>query len=344
MQKHYLNIHEFAAAAKEKLEPFNYAYLTGGSDDMRTVSRNETAFRAIQIRPRVLVDVREVDTSVTLFGRRWPSPVALAPVGMQGIFHPDAELATVRAAQSRRRLMMASTVSTRSYTDICAATDTPPWFQLYTTANTAQTERLIARAQSLGAEVLVLTVDVPVMGNREAHGKLLSGTMRQNSSLGNFAGEPAPDFDASITWKILPWLRERCNMRIVIKGIQTTEDALLAIENGADGIIVSNHGGRQLESDMGTIEALPEIVDAVQKRIPVLLDGGIRRGTDVFKALALGADAVCIGRPFCYGLAAEGQAGVEAVLDILQTELERNMRLAGVTSLTGLSGDYVRVL
>ena len=342
MSQRYLNIHEFAAAAKEKLEPFNYAYLTGGSDDMRTVARNETAFSAIRIRPRVLVDVRQVDTSVTLFGRQWSSPIALAPVGMQGVFHPDAELATVRAAQSRQRLMMASTVSTRSYAEICAATNTPPWFQLYTIANPAQTERLVTKAESLGAEVLVLTVDVPVMGNREAHGKLLSGTMRENSSLGNFAGEQAPDFDASLTWEILSWLRQRCGMRIVIKGIQTAEDALLALENGADGIIVSNHGGRQLESDMGTIEVLPEITAAVQKRIPVLLDGGIRRGTDVFKALALGADAVCIGRPFCFGLAAEGQAGVEAVLDILQTELERNMRLAGVTSLAGLTGDYVR--
>jgi 4-hydroxymandelate oxidase len=338
----YKNIYEFATAAQARLEPFAFHNLTGGADDNRTTARNESAYQQLGLRPRVLVDVREVDSSVTLFGKRWKSPVVLAPVGMQGLYHPDAERATARAAQARGHLMIASTVTTCSFTDICNATDTPPWFQLYTTNNLEQTRRLITTAEQLGSEVLVLTVDVPVLGNREMHRPYVEGTMRENTVLGNFAGEKPPVFDASLTWDFIRWLRGVCGMKIVIKGIMTAEDAALALEYGADGIVVSNHGGRQLECGTGTIEVLPEIAAVIQKKIPLLLDGGIRRGTDVLKALALGADAVCIGRPVCYGLAAEGQNGVEAVLDILHSEIERDMRLLGARTVGEIGVGAVR--
>jgi len=337
----YKNIWDYKSKAKENLEPFAYEYLTGGADDLRTFQRNMEAFQHFQIRPRRLVDVREVDTSINLFGKKWKSPIALAPVGMQGMFHPDAELATAKAAHSKHALLMTSTVSTLAYPQIAKVMENKPWFQLYTSSDKIVTKHLLDLAKQGGAEVIALTVDVPVAGNREKHLDLLTGNMREQHTLGNFVDKVA-DFNAGLDWSFIDWLRTNCDMKIVIKGILTKEDAALCLEHEVDGLIVSNHGGRQLESDLSTIEVLEEVVQTIQGQIPVLLDGGIRRGTDILKALAIGATKICIGRAYIYGLAADGQAGVEGVLEVLQTELERNMRLTGVTSIDQLTKQFVR--
>lgn len=299
------------------------------------------AFHHYQIRPRRLVDVSNVDTSISLFGKKWKSPIALAPVGMQGMFHPDGELATAKAADAKGHLLVTSTVSTLPFPEIANEMKDKPWFQLYTSSNIETTKHLLELAQLGEAEVIVLTVDVPVVGNREKHARILSGNMREHNVLGNFKNIEA-DFNPSLDWSFISWLKKNCDMKIVIKGIMTKEDATLCLEHEVDGIIVSNHGGRQLESDLSTIEILGEIVQTIRGEIPVLIDGGIRRGTDIFKALAIGATAVCIGRAYIYGLAAEGQQGVEGVLEILQTELERNMKIAGVTNLNDLTSNWIR--
>ncbi len=338
------NIWQYEAAAKEALPEDTWAYLFGGADDLRTKKRNSDAFRNYQIRRRVLVDVREVDSRVTLFDRELRSPVILAPVGMQRLFHSDGELATARAANDRDQLMIVSTVSHFHFRDICSQFEKPPWFQLYPTTDRTITSRLVKTAEDLGSRVLMLTVDLPVPGNRESHLSSLMEHIEGGTDMPNVAdladGETV--YDPSMTWEMINWLRSQCSMKIVLKGIVTAEDAELAIHYGADGIIVSNHGGRQLESDLASIEALPEVVAAVKGRLPVLIDGGIRRGTDIFKALALGATACCIGRAFCYGLAVGGQAGVTKVLSILDEELLRDMRLAGVTSLKQINANFIR--
>jgi len=335
-----LNIWDFKKAAQKKLATHAYDYLVGGADDLRTFNRNIEAYQHFQIRPRRLVNVSEIDTSINLFGEKYKSPIILAPIGFQELFHPEGEIPAVKAAEDKGLLAISSTVTNKSFTEICNAVKNPPWFQLYT-SNKNTTVQLLDQAQENGCKIIVLTVDAPTMGNRENHTKILSGNMRDNSSLGNFDSLPA-NFDSRLTWDFIPWFRKNYSMKIFVKGILTGEDAALALEHEVDGIIVSNHGGRQLESDLSTIEVLEEITKVIQNKIPVLMDGGIRRGTDIFKALALGATAVCIGRPYIYGLAAGGQAGVERVLEILQTELVRNMQLAGVTSIGDLNRRFVR--
>ncbi len=338
----FKNIHQYAAAAQQQLPKEAFDYLSGGSDDLRTLHRNAEAFRYFQIRPRRLVDVRQIDCSINLFGQSWKSPIILAPVGTQGLFHPDGELATARAADKTGHLMIASTVSSHSYTDIAAASSHKPWLQLYPTSNRETTKMLLQLAEQNGCTTLALTVDVPVAGNREAHLDTLNKSMNQPGYLGNFTNHTA-DFDAGLDWNFIHWLRQHSSMRILLKGIMTAEDALLALDHEVDGLIVSNHGGRQLESDLSTIECLEEIVQAVGSQLPILLDGGIRRGTDIFKALALGATAVCIGRAFIYGLVAGGQKGVEEVLELLDAELYRNMQLAGTTSIKGITRKHVQI-
>ena len=337
----YKNVWDYKQKAKDNLEPFAYEYLTGGADDLRTFQRNMEAFQHYQIRPRRLIDVREVDTSILLFGKKWKSPITLASVGMQGMFHSDGELATAKAADAKGHLLTTSTVSTLPFPQIAKVMKSKPWFQLYTSSNLDTTIHLLELAKQGGAEVIVLTVDVPVPGNREKHAKILTGNMREHNTLGNFQGREA-DFNAGLDWSFISWLKANCDMKIVIKGIMTKEDAELCLLYKVDGLIISNHGGRQLESDLSTIEVLEEVVEAIGGKIPVLMDGGIRRGTDVFKALAMGASAVCIGRPYIYGLAAEGQNGVEGVLDILQSELERNMRIAGTVDINAIRKEFVR--
>jgi len=263
-----------------------------------------------------------------------------------------------RAAKAKGHLQILSTMTTASVEDVTKAREAPIWYQLYPTARWSVTEALVRRAEAAGCPVVVLTVDLPVISNRETAAELARLDERECSvchgeSSTYFRVERKPMFDGldvsgltelnapALTWDIISRLKRVTRMQVFLKGIVTREDATLAVENGADGVIVSNHGGRAEESARGTLESLPEVVEAVSGRIPVLIDSGFRRGTDIFKALALGADAICIGRPYLWGLAAFGQPGVEAVLEILRKELALAMRLAGVTSIRGITRDFV---
>ena len=238
--------------------------------------------------------------------------------------------------------MIASSVSSSSIGEIAAAGGRPVWFQLYPTTERRITKGLLQRAEDAGSPVVVLTVDTPVLGNRERHGDYLAKMLAGGTRMGNYEGlrTDEPIIDPTMTWDMVDWLRENCSMKIVVKGIVTREDAKRCVERRVDAIIVSNHGGRQEESNRGTIECLPEVVEAATN-VPVLIDGGFRRGTDVFKALAPGARAVCIGRPYIWGLAALGAQGVALAVEILRTELVRTMQLAGTTSLRAIGARYV---
>ncbi|HLE68856.1 MAG TPA: alpha-hydroxy acid oxidase [Vicinamibacteria bacterium] len=354
-----LSVLEFEPVAKKLLPPAHYGYLASGVDDDLTLRANREAFTKIQIRPRRLVDVSKVDLSIDLFGTRWETPIVLAPVGSQMAFHPEGEVAVAKAAKAKGHLQILSTMTTASVEEVTAARGAPIWYQLYPTAKWAVTEALVRRAEAAGCPVLVLTVDLPVISHRETASELARlderdcAACHEQDASTYFRVGRKPMFDGldtsglrdldapALTWDFIDRLRSVTRMKILLKGIVTREDAKLAVERGADGIIVSNHGGRAEESARGTIESLPEVVEAVGGRVPVLIDSGFRRGTDIFKALALGADAVAIGRPYLWGLAAFGQAGVEAVLDILKKELALAMRLAGVTSIGGITRDYV---
>jgi isopentenyl diphosphate isomerase/L-lactate dehydrogenase-like FMN-dependent dehydrogenase len=354
-----LSVFEFEPLAKKALPPAHYGYLASGVDDDLTLRANREAFGRIQIRPRRLVDVTNVDLSIDLFGTRWETPIVLAPVGSQMAFHPEGEIAVARAAKAKGHLQILSTMTTASVEEVTAARGAPIWYQLYPTAKWAVTEALVRRADAAGCPALVLTVDLPVISNRETASEFARlddrdcAACHELTAATYFRVDRKPMFDGldtsglrdldapAVTWDFIARLRRLTDMKILLKGIVTREDAKLAVERGLDGIIVSNHGGRAEESARGTIESLPEVVEAVSGRVPVLIDSGFRRGTDIFKALALGADAVAVGRPYLWGLAAFGQAGVEAVLDILRKELALAMRLAGVTSIAGITRDFV---
>lgn len=339
------NVMQLKDLARAHLSREAYDFLSDGADDGLTLRANREAFTRWKIRARRLRDVTHVDTEVELLGERLASPILLAPMGSQGIWHPEAELVTARAAAARDHRLIVSTLSTEPVEAITAAVGQAPWFQLYPTTDREITRRLLARAEAAGCRVVVLTVDTPVVGNRESQRGFLQRLLESGEErLGNLEGlGPLPPLiDASMTWDMIAWLRDHTSMQVLVKGIVTHEDAVLCVQHGARGLIVSNHGGRQEESGRGTIECLPEVVEAVSGRMPVLIDGGFRRGTDVFKALALGADAVCIGRPYGWGLAAGGQAGVELALFILQEELVRIMQLVGTTAVSEIHRDHVQ--
>lgn len=353
-----LNVLDFEAAARQKLPPAHFGYLATGVDDDGTLDSNRAALTRLRIRMRRLIDVRQVDVSTELFGRRWPTPIALAPAGSQRAFHPEGELATARAARARDHLKILSTVATTSYEDVSAARGEPVWFQLYPTSDWAITERLLRRVEAAGCPVIVLTVDLLAGSNRETqarwarkdtctcagcHGGAASDYVRRKPMFDGIDVSHLTDVVEApgLTWDFVRRLRDRTRARLVLKGIVSAEDAELCLRHGIDGVVVSNHGGRAEASGRGAIECLPEVVSAVGGRIPVLVDGGFRRGTDVFKALALGARAVGIARPYLWGLGAFGQPGVERVLEILRAELELVMRQAGVTSLARLDRSFV---
>ncbi len=331
---------ELGQLAEKKMGEDRVLYLNGGADDLLTVKANVESFRRIQIRARRLVDVRTISTRLRLFDKVLDNPILLSPVANQRYFHPDGEIATAKAARKANHTMIASSLSNFSINEIASESGADIWFQLYPTTVRDVTKKLIERAEQARCEVLVLTVDSPVVGKREKFSLIDFGILKKANYDGILPGGVGI-LDAGMTWDIVGWLKKVTKMKIVLKGIVTREDAHLAYENGADGIIVSNHGGRQLESNRATIDCLPEIIDAVNDKIPVLLDGGIRRGTDIFKALALGARAVCIGRPFCWGLGTYGQKGVELTLGILKEELIRDMKLAGTPSLDKISPDHI---
>jgi 4-hydroxymandelate oxidase len=347
-----LDVFDFEAAAQRMVPPAHWGYLATGVDGDDTLRANREGFTRYQLRTRRFIDVSRIDLSTELFGMKLASPIVLCPVGSQKAFHSEGEVAVARAARARNHLQIMSTVSSSSVEDVTRARGGPIWYQLYTTDNFDVTTRLVKRAEAAGCPVVVVTVDVPAGRNTETATRFQRIDTRgcaachmvdpdgvPRAGFGNkpmFGGidlEGLAMTSASLTWDFIKRLKGVTSMKVVIKGLETREDAVLAVESGADGVIVSNHGGRATESGRSTIEALPEVVQAVAGRIPVLVDGGIRRGTDVFKALALGASAVGIGRPYIWGLSTFGQQGVERVLDIVNNELRLAMVGCGTRSL-----------
>jgi 4-hydroxymandelate oxidase len=352
-----LNVMQFEALAKEALPPAHFGYLATGNDDDLTVVRNHDAFAHYEIRSRRFVDVSHLDTSRTVFGLTWPSPIYLSAVSGQRAFHPDAELGTARAARSRSMQMMLSNVGSTAVEPVSEARGAPIWQQLYATDDWKVTEAIVRRAENAGCTAIALTVDSMPDRNNETLLRAMQSDSRVctqchiNNSHDSirrapmFAGLDLSQvheiMPSAISWDYLDRLRRLVKVKLIVKGIVTGEDAALCVKHGADAIVVSNHGGRQEETLRSTLECLPEIVAAVRGRVPVFLDGGVRRGTDVFKALALGATAVGIGRPQAWGLAAFGQSGVERVIDLLNRELAHIMRQAGTATVAGITRDHV---
>jgi isopentenyl diphosphate isomerase/L-lactate dehydrogenase-like FMN-dependent dehydrogenase len=357
--KDALSVLDFEALAHKALPPAHWGYMSTGVDDDLTVRMNREAMGHYQLRARRLVGVEKPDLSFELFGRTWDSPIYFSAVSAQRAFHPDGELATARAAKAKNVVQMLSTVASTSVEDVGKALGEPPWYQLYLPVTWDETEKLLRRVEAAGCQVLAWTIDVLGGRNAETAARLArtdtrhcltchpsgpdvnQGTSRNRTKpmLAGLSGELNP---ARADWTYLDRLKKMTRMKVLLKGIDTAEDAVLAREHGADGVVVSNHGGRATDTGRGTIDILPEVVDAVGSHIPVLVDGGFRRGTDVFKALSLGARAVGIGRPYVWGLASFGQEGVERVIDILRAELIMTMRNCGVPSAARFTRDFVR--
>jgi 4-hydroxymandelate oxidase len=338
--------------AADLLDEAAFDYIAGGAEDEITLAANEEAFRAVRFLPRVLVDVSAVDTHCRVLGREIALPIAVAPVAAHGLAHPDGEIATARAAADAGALFCLSTVSSRSLEQVAAAVpdEALRWFQLYVNEDRGFTRDLVRRAEAAGYGALVLTVDLPVLGYREREkrrGWVLDTPLGNFTGHAQAAGDALADADGgavdldqlldsrhvSLTWADLSLIRSWSSLPLVIKGILHPDDARLAVEHGAAGIVVSNHGGRQLDRVPAALHALEPVVEAVGGRAEVYLDGGVRRGSDALVALAMGATAVFAGRPFLFGLGAAGQAGVERAFEILRDELERSMALLGIRSL-----------
>jgi 4-hydroxymandelate oxidase len=348
---------DFEVAARQKLPPAHFGYLATGVDSDLTIRANQEGFLKYEIRSRRMIDTRHIDLSVRLFGTTWDSPIVICPVGSQKAFNPEGEVAVARAARSKHHLQVLSTVTTSSLEEVVAARGGPVWQQLYPTNDWSVGRAIVKRAETAGCPVLVLTVDLHDNSNRETlfrskraddrpcaacHEEGFAGSLRRKPMFDGLDISKARGlFPDDMTWDYVKRLKDTTTMKLVVKGIVTREDAQLAIEHGVDGIIVSNHGGRAEETNRSAIECLPEIVEHTAGKVPVLVDGGIRRGTDIFKALALGATAIGIGRPYVWGLAAFGQPGVETVLDILRRELTTIMRSAGTISVDRITRAFV---
>lgn len=342
---------DYEPFARDRLDPGTWAYIAGGVADERTLEWNRTAFDRLALKGRVLCDLRGGHTRLDLLGVQLPHPILVAPMGHQGLVHGEAEVATARAAAAVGALMVASTSATLDMETIAKAGEgAPQWFQLYFQNDRPLTEALVARAEAAGYRALVVTVDAAINGvrNREQRAGY---KLPQNLVPANLRHHPPPPprylkeheslvFDGILasapTWDDIVWLKSRTRLPVILKGITAAEDAILALEAGVDGIIVSNHGGRTLDTLAATIDLLPAIADAVADRMPILLDGGIRRGTDVLKALALGASAVLVGRPILHALTVAGARGVVHVLQLLATELEIAMALTGCRTLADI--------
>lgn len=343
-------------AVAEKIAAGPFGYIRSGAGGEQTLHNNRAAFEKYSIVPRFLNDVSNVDTSIHLFGKTYPTPLLFAPVGMNGMVHDEGELAVVRSAQHLNIPYIQSTVSTYALEEVAEAAPTATkWFQLYWSTNEEIAFSMAARAEAAGFEAIVLTIDTVMLGWREEDVRNQFSPLKLGYAKGNYMNDPVftaslPDdsfesyvqgvlqnvFHPTLNWEHVRELKRRTNLPILLKGILHAEDARLAIDNGIDGIIVSNHGGRQLDGVIGSLDALPAIVEIVKGQIPIILDSGVYRGMDALKALALGADAVAIGRPFVYGLALDGQHGVEKVMTNLYDELKVSIALAGVTSIKGL--------
>jgi isopentenyl diphosphate isomerase/L-lactate dehydrogenase-like FMN-dependent dehydrogenase len=345
-----LSLMDFEEAARGMLPPAHWGYMASGVDDDLTLKANREGFKHFALRPRRLVDVSRVDTSTEVFGSRWSLPLFLCPVGGQKMFHSSGEIAVARAAREKGVVQVLSSASSFGVEDVKEALGAPPWYQLYIPQKWEGTERLIKRVEAAGCPVLVWTVDLLGGRNMETAERYRRLDTRKCSAChtsprGGRTFEELPMFTgidggmnpSSATWEWVDRLRKLTTMKIVIKGLDTREDARLAREHGADGILVSNHGGRATETGRGTIDALGEVVDAVGGQIPVFVDGGFRRGSDVFKALALGARAVGVGRPYLWALSVFGQAGISRVVDIMRAELQLTMRQCGTPTVRDIT-------
>src|SRR2546427_1702209 len=353
----FTNLAELEDLARAKLERATFDYIAGGADDEVSLRRNREAYGKWALRPRVLVDVSKRDTSTTVLGTNVSMPILVAPTSFHGLVHPQGEIATATGTAAAGTLMVVSTIGTTSLEEIAATGPAPRWFQLYVYRDRKVTEDLVRRAAKAGYRAICLTVDTPLLGRREKDERnrftLPPGMGIANLKLAGLEGMPEAErgyalakyvadlLNESLTWKEIGWLRVIIRLPVLLKGIMTAEDAKLAAEHGVAGIIVSNHGGRQLDSTLGTLDVLPDVVRGVAGRAEVYLDGGVRRGTDVLKALALGAKAVLVGRPVLWGLAVGGADGVQAVLNHLRSELDLAMALAGRPHLAEVDGSLV---
>jgi 4-hydroxymandelate oxidase len=353
-----LNVFDFEEPARRKVSTAHWAYMASGVDDDATLRANREIFKHVQLRPRRLHDATLVDTKVQLFGATYDSPIFLCPTGGEGSFFADGELAVARAARARGTLQCLSTMTSTAIEDVNSALGRPVWYQLYAPSKWEACEQLLRRVEAAGSSVVLLTVDNTTGRNSETYLRNRPKDLTQCKSCHPGPGQPpgpvgeramfkgidmtgvrAPD--PAMDWAFVDRLRKFWRGKLVIKGIDTQEDARLSIEHGFDGILVSNHGGRATETLRSTLEALPEVVSAAGNRVPVFVDGGFRRGTDVFKALAFGAKAVGVGRPFLWGLGAFGQAGVDRVIEILQGELRLVMGNCGTRTVADITRSHV---
>jgi len=351
-----LTVDEYRPLAKARLDPKAWDYIDGGSDRERTLADCAAAFDGYRIRPRFLVDVSRIDCATTLLGTRLTAPVGVAPLAYHRLAHPDGELASAGAAAGT--LFVASIFASQPIEDIAKVATGPLWLQLYWLRQRDVLADLVARAEAAGCQALVLTVDAPRLGRRlrdmrngfaldpsisavNLDPEVTAQTHHAPAGDSAIAAHALATFDASVTWADLAWLRSLTRLPVLVKGLLTAEDARLAMEHGAAGVVVSNHGGRQLDAAVPALHALPEVVDAVGGTGVVLLDGGVRRGTDVFTALALGADAVLLGRPALWALAAGGATAVTDLFALLRAELETTMALAGRTRVDDIDGTAV---
>jgi 4-hydroxymandelate oxidase len=349
-----VNVFDMENVARQRLSRAHWTYIAQGVDDDLTLQANHAAYQRLQLRTRRLIDVSHTDFSTTLFGEKLRSPILLAPVGGLGMAHARGDLEVAEGAKLSRHKMVLSTAATFGIEDVVAARGEPVWFQLYPTDDWRITQGLVRKAEANGASVLFLTVDIPARNQDRmrrfdrTQGECLDchdprATFADKAMLQGLDASPTIGAsNAAMNWDFVKRLQDFTKMKVVIKGLTLPEDALLAVEKGVDGILVSNHGGRADESGRATIDALPEVITAVNGRCPVLVDGGIRRGTDVFKALALGASAVLVGRPYIWGLGAFGKAGVARVMQILDRELDIALKQAGTPTLADINASYVR--
>jgi 4-hydroxymandelate oxidase len=343
-----VNISDFQEIARQRLPEMVYNYIIGAAGDEISLRRNRSAFDALLLKPRVLRDVSRLDTAAEVCGQKLQYPILLAPTAYHRLVHPEGECATARGAAAAGATLVVSALATTTVEEIAGAADCTLWCQLYVQPDRGFTKDLVQRVEAAGCKAICITVDTPVLGtrNREMRDRFALPPGLERANLRGIKGATAGHFDAngvysdvldpSLTWEGIDWIRGFARVPILLKGILAPEDALLAVEHGVAGIIVSNHGARNLDTTPATIEALPGVVEAVAGRLPVLLDGGVRRGTDVIKALALGARAVLIGRPYLFGLAAAGAAGVEAILKLLHVELMAAMALCGCPTLAAV--------
>lgn len=349
-----VDILDYERLAPGCMSEMAWEYFSGGAGDELTMRWNQEAYRRIRLLPRHLVDVSRLDTRVTLFGRQFPHPILLAPIAYQRLLHPRGELATAEGSDTAEATLVLSSFSTVTLEEVASAAKRPPWFQLYINPDRDFTLRLLRRVEDAGYEAVVLTIDTPILGARYRESRV-KFELPPGIEKANFRDLPggsgghrptgqdiySPVLDPKLTWGDVDWLKAQTRLPLLLKGILSAEDAGRAVNAGVSGLIVSNHGGRVLDTVPATIDVLPAVVDRVAARLPVFVDGGIRRGTDVMKALASGAAAVFVGRPYVFGLAVGGAEGVTRVVNILRRELEMAMALTGRTSVASIDGSVI---